>query len=260
MNKLRPAIVAGNWKMNTTLSEAERLARDVKAATDGTGGVTVVVCPPFVSLNAVRWELDGSSLHVGAQNLHPEPGGAFTGEVSPTMLSGLSEFVIVGHSERRAQFNEDDEFVNRKVQAALAHYLIPIVCVGETLEENEGSRTEQIVERQVRGALFDVANVQEIVIAYEPVWAIGTGRAASAEQANETMAFIRQVLADMYGGIAAEQTRILYGGSVSPQNAGSLFRESEIDGALVGGASLNTTDFAYIVQQAALVAGRAARQ
>jgi triosephosphate isomerase len=256
MDRSRVPIVAGNWKMHTTLEEAGELVRALRQALEGPLGVTVVLCPPFVSLDAVRGELEGSSLRLGAQNMHWEASGAFTGEVGPAMLAGLCDYVILGHSERRASFGETDEVVNRKVQAALRHGLTSILCIGETWEEREAGRTRAVLERQLRGALVQVPSPQGIVIAYEPVWAIGTGRAATPHDANEAIDFIRKTLASQYDASTAQSARILYGGSVTPQNAASLLAEQEIDGALVGGASLRAADFAAIVRQATFLAAR----
>jgi triosephosphate isomerase len=242
--------VAGNWKMNTSLDEALGLVASLRSSIDGLDGVETVVCPPFVWLVAVAERLRGSSIGVGAQNTHWEPKGAFTGEVSPTMLAPLCRYVIVGHSERRQQFGESDEGVNRKLRAALAHELVPIVCVGETLAENEAGRTVEVVARQTRAALADVPPTERLVLAYEPVWAIGTGRAATAEGAGATIGRIRRVVGELWGDEVAAGLRIQYGGSVTPSNAAELFAQPEIDGALVGGASLRADDFAAIVRAA----------
>src|SRR5689334_16720124 len=220
----RRPIVAGNWKMNTTLPEAVELAGALRAAIGGLEAVERVVCPPFVSLAAVAERLAGSSIGVGAQNLHWEEKGAFTGEVSPTMLDGICRYAIVGHSERRQLFGEDDAMVNRKVRAALGHGLTPIVCVGENLAQNEAGQTLEVV-----------ADIEQVVIAYEPIWAIGTGRPATAEGANEVIGAIRRLLTEMTSGAVAAGLRIQYGGSVTAASAAELFAQPEIDGALVGG-------------------------
>lgn len=250
MNKRRVAIVAGNWKMNTTLGEARSLAQGVRAAIGGAQGVTVILCPPFISLAAVADEVRGSDLHVAAQNMHPEAKGAFTGEVAPTMLQDVCEYVVIGHSERRAYFKEADDFINKKVKAALAHNLRPILCVGETLEEREAGRTAQVLERQTRGGLEGIVDLSRVVVAYEPVWAIGTGRAATPEDANQGNATVRRTVASIAGAEAAQRLPILYGGSVTGANAASLFAQDEVDGGLVGGASLRAEEFATIVRAA----------
>jgi triosephosphate isomerase len=247
----RRPIVAGNWKMNTTLPEAVELAAAVRDAVGDVESVERVVCPPFVSIAAVGERLAGSSIGVGAQNLHWEPKGAFTGEVSPLMLAGLCAYAIVGHSERRQHFGEDDAIVSRKVRAALGHGLAPIMCVGEDLAQNEAGQTLEVVGRQVRGGLDGVQPTDRLVIAYEPIWAIGTGRAATAEGANQVIGAIRRVVADLWSGALADAVRIQYGGSVTAANAAELFAQPEIDGALVGGASLKAADFATIVRAAA---------
>jgi triosephosphate isomerase len=250
----RRPIVAGNWKMNTTLPEARDLARALRPLLSGLAGVEVAVCPPFISLAAVGEALRGSPIALGAQNCHYEARGAFTGEISPLMLADLGcRYVILGHSERRTYFGESDELVARKVAAVLGHGLTPIVCVGERLEQREAGQTEQVVGSQVRAALAGLASEQiaGLVIAYEPVWAIGTGRAASAEDANETIGFIRRTIGDLAGAAAVAAVRIQYGGSVTPANAPALFAQPEIDGALVGGASLAAADFSAICRAAA---------
>jgi triosephosphate isomerase len=249
--RVRRPIVAGNWKMNTTLPEAVELAGALRAAIDGVEAVERVVCPPFVSLAAVVERLAGSSIGVGAQNIHWEEKGAVTGEVSPTMLDGICRYAIVGHSERRQLFGEDDAMVNRKVRAALGHGLVPIVCVGENLAQNEGGQTLEVVGRQVRAGLEGVADIERVVIAYEPIWAIGTGRPATAEGANEVIGAIRRLLTEMTSGAVAAGLRIQYGGSVTAASAAELFAQPEIDGALVGGASLRAADFEAIVRAAA---------
>ena len=246
----RRPIVAGNWKMNTSLDEALALATELRDEIDDLAAVDRVLCPPFVWLLPVGEKLRGSSIGLGAQNLHWEARGAYTGEVSPVMLGPLCRYVIVGHSERRQHFGETDQSVNRKVAAALAHGLLPIVCVGETLAENEADQTLEVVSRQTRAALADVLPTDELVIAYEPIWAIGTGRPATAEGANQVIGAIRRLTADMWSGPAAAALRIQYGGSVTAANAAELFAQPEIDGALVGGASLRAADFAAIVRAA----------
>ena len=253
-NPRRRPIVAGNWKMNTTLAEASALAGGVRSPLQALTGMDSVLCPPFVWLAAVREALRGSAVALGAQNCHYEVKGAFTGEVSmPMLVDAGCAYVIVGHSERRALFGETDDLVARKLRAALAHSLRPIVCVGERLEERENGHTEDAVGSQVRAALegLEGSAAADLVLAYEPIWAIGTGRAATAEQANETIAFIRASAGSVLGHDAAATLRIQYGGSVTPANAAELFAQPEIDGALVGGASLKTADFVAICRAAA---------
>lgn len=254
MTSLRRPIVAGNWKMNTTLAEATVLAGAVREPLSALAAVDSVLCPPFVWLGAVRDVLRGSSVGLGAQNCHYELKGAFTGEVAPPMLAELGcSHVIVGHSERRALFGETDDGVAKKLRAAQAHGLVPIVCVGERLDEREAGRTNEVVGHQVRAALKGLPGdaVGALVLAYEPIWAIGTGHAATAEQANDTIGFIRDSVRPLLGSGAAAAVRIQYGGSVTPANAAELFAQPEIDGALVGGASLRAQDFVAICQAAA---------
>lgn len=247
---MRIPIVAGNWKMNTDLGQAVGLVEEMRARLEEVAGVEKVICPPFVSLAAVGALIRGSSVKLGAQNMHYEDKGAFTGEVSPLMLCGLCEYVILGHSERRHIFGETNDAINRKVQAALRAGLKPILCVGETLEQNEAGSTEAVVSRQIEDGLRGVAALDGMVIAYEPVWAIGTGKAATAAQANQTIGLVRSVVARLYGQEPAERLRIQYGGSVTESNAAELFSSPQIDGALVGGASLRAREFVSIVQQA----------
>ncbi len=248
---MRIPFVAGNWKMNTTATEAERLVLEMLERLDSIGGVEKVLCPPFVSLVGLNMMLHGSSIRLGAQNMYFETKGAYTGEVSPLMLRELSEFVILGHSERRLYFGETDEIVNKKVKAALTNKLKPILCVGERLEENEAGKTEDVVNRQVTAALNGTEPVPDSVVAYEPVWAIGTGKAASGKQAAATIQFIRDVLAKVWDKGIAQNIRILYGGSVTRANIAEFISHPEIDGALVGGASLKAEEFVSIVEQTA---------
>jgi triosephosphate isomerase len=254
----RRPLIAGNWKMHRTHLEALQLTQKLAWALskEDTGAVEVVVCPPFTALRTVGTLIDGDKLPIGlgAQNCHPEPQGAYTGEVSAPMLAKLGcAYVIVGHSERRQQFGETDELVNRKARAALGNGMQPIVCVGETLEEREAGRTAEVVQGQVRGSLAGLPGEQVagLVVAYEPVWAIGTGRAATAEDAQETIALVRGTVAELAGRSAADGLRILYGGSVKASNAEELAAKPEIDGALVGGASLDADEFATIVKGSA---------
>jgi len=253
---MRSPFVAGNWKMNTTATEAEQLVLEMLDKLDRIERVEKVLCPPFVSLVAVSMMLQGSSLKLGAQNMYFETEGAYTGEISPPMLRELCEFVILGHSERRWYFGETDEIVNKKVKAALANRLKPILCVGERLAENEAGKTEEVVNRQVAAALTGIEPVSNLVIAYEPVWAIGTGKAASGKQAAATIQFIRDVLAKLWHKSIAQDLRILYGGSVTSANIAEFISHPEIDGALVGGASLKAEEFASIVEQTAEIKGR----
>ncbi len=248
---MRTPIIAGNWKMNTDIEQAVALVREMLARLDNIQGAEKVVCPPFVSLNAVKALLAGSSIKVGAQNLYFEDKGAYTGEISPLMLAGLCEYVILGHSERRQYFGETDEIVNRKVKAALKAKIKPIVCVGESLAENEAGRTEEVVTRQVKGAFASVDFTRDFVVAYEPIWAIGTGRAATGHQANATIGLIRRTLSAIYGDPSAKTVRIQYGGSVTSVNIAEFISQPQIDGALVGGASLKAADFIGIVEQTA---------
>ena len=252
---MRTPIIAGNWKMNNTVSESVGLIGDMKYQLEGIKGVEVVVCPPFVSLPKVAELLIGSSVGVGAQNMYFEEKGAYTGEVSPKMLAGICQHVILGHSERRGYFGETDEVVNRKIKAALAAKLKPIVCIGETLAENEAGKTEEVVTRQVKAALDGIPSIEDIVIAYEPIWAIGTGRSATEEQANNTIGLVRRVVSDSFG-TAAQEMRIQYGGSANASNIAALMSQPEIDGALVGGASLKADEFVSMVEQSAKVKGQ----
>jgi len=246
---MRIPFIAGNWKMNTTATEAERLVLGMLEELDRISDVERVLCPPFVSLVGISMMLQGSSIRLGAQNMYFEAKGAYTGEISPLMLSELCEFVILGHSERRWYFGETDEIVNKKVKAALVNKLKPILCVGERLAENEAGKTEEVINRQVTAALNGIEPVSNLVIAYEPVWAIGTGKAASDEQAAATIQFIREVLVKLWNKNIAQDLRILYGGSVTSANVAEFVSLPEIDGALVGGASLNADQFVSIVRQ-----------
>jgi len=248
---MRLSIIAGNWKMNTTIEQAIELVQEMRGKLDKIEGVEKVLCPPFVSLGAADELLVGSSIKLGAQNMHFEEKGAYTGEVSPLMLAKLCEYVILGHSERRQYFGETDEIVNKKVKTALKSDLKPILCVGERLEENEAGKTEERVTQQVRVALAGIASPQGLVIAYEPVWAIGTGKAATGGQANQTIGLIRHIMAQLYGKDFAQAMRIQYGGSVTSANIAEFVSQPEIDGALVGGASLKAAEFVSIVEQTA---------
>ena len=246
---MRKAIIAGNWKMNKTVDEAVKMIEELKPLVkDAT--CDVVVCPTFVCLDAVKKATAGSNIKVAAQNMHFEESGAFTGEVAPGMLEAMGiDYVVLGHSERREYFNETDEALNKKVKAAFAHNLIPILCCGETLEERENGTTNKVIEAQIKADLAGLSNEQaeKVVIAYEPIWAIGTGKTATDEQANETIKAIRAMVAEMYGSEVAEKVRIQYGGSVKPATIKAQMEQSDIDGALVGGASLAAADFSAIV-------------
>lgn len=238
---MRTPIIAGNWKMHYTPSEAVTFINEIKVALDKLQAVERVVCPPFVSLSMVAEALTGTSIGVGAQNMHFESKGAYTGEVAPEMIKPYCNYVILGHSERRQYFNESDEMVNRKVHAALAHDLTPIICVGESLAQNEANETQSFVSSQVRAALTGITAVQaaRCIIAYEPIWAIGTGRSASVEQAGTIIrTCVRDTIQSIFGGETAELMRIQYGGSVKEHNIADYMRHPDIDGALVGGASL----------------------
>ena len=250
---MRVPVVAANWKCNTRLKSAVALARGLRESIDGVAGVEKVVCPPFVYLAAVEEALRGSSIRLGSQDVHWQDDVAATGEIGPQMVAELAQYAIMGHSERRHQFGETDEMVNRKVKAALAAGLRPIMCVGETLEEREAARTEEVLVRQVRSGLEGVDVPDGFIIAYEPVWAIGTGRAATAEIAAEAIEVIRREVASLAGASKAETVRILYGGSVTPENAAEFVSLEGIDGALVGGASLKVDAFTGIVTETARV-------
>ena len=251
---MRTPIVAGNWKMNKTVEEARSLVFSMSMKLRDIKGVEKVLCPPFPALLPVAALLQGTDIGTGAQNLHWEENGAFTGEVAPNMVAEFCQYVIIGHSERRAYFGETDETVNKKVQAAMVHGLTPIVCVGETENEYDSGQTGEVVRRQISLGLagIDPDKAAQIVVAYEPVWAIGTGKASSPEAANAVLADeIRPALTELFGADTALAIRIQYGGSVKPENAADFFNQPDIDGALVGGASLKKDDFIAIVQAAA---------
>ena len=247
---MRKAIIAGNWKMNKTPDEARALVEElIPLVADAE--CDVVVCPPFVDLCPVSKAIKGTNIHLGAQNIHWAKSGAFTGEISADMLKKFGvEYAIVGHSERRQYFGETDATVNMRAKAALENGITPIICVGESLEQRERGETDEFVASQVRGALEGISadDARRIVIAYEPIWAIGTGRTATAEMAEETITVIRKTLRSIFGNDAAETVRIQYGGSMNPQNAASLMAMENIDGGLIGGASLKTEDFSKVVK------------
>ncbi len=247
---MRKRIVAGNWKMNKTPEQTKELINVLKPLVGDEENTEVVFCPPFICLTTAVEAVKGTNIKIGAQNMYFEESGAFTGEIAPDMIKEAGcDYVILGHSERRAYFGETDEIINKKVLKAFEHDLMPIICVGETLEQREQGITEDLVRLQTKIALKDVpaADAEKAVIAYEPVWAIGTGRTATNEQAQEVCGAIRKVLVEIYGAETAEKIRIQYGGSVNAGNATELFAMPDIDGGLVGGASLKA-DFATIVK------------
>jgi len=250
---MRLPLIAGNWKMNTDVPGAVKLVTELKSAGGMLPGVETVVCPPFVSLAAVAEKLRGSGIKVGAQNVFYEEKGAFTGEVSPLMLTGLCEYVILGHSERRQYFHETNEIVNKKLKAAIKAGLKPILCVGENLAEYEADKTGDIVAGQLRSSLRDVTINDKLVVAYEPIWAIGTGKAATGARANDVIKFIRQTLAGLINPGIAQLIRVIYGGSVTAENIAEFMQLPEIDGGLVGGASLKADQFVSIVKQTAQI-------
>ncbi|MED4071281.1 triose-phosphate isomerase [Priestia endophytica] len=248
---MRKPIIAGNWKMNKTLSEAVSFVEEVKNSVPAASEVDAVVCSPALFLDKLVEATKGTDLKVGAQNMHFEENGAYTGEVSPIALADLGvDYVILGHSERREMFAETDETVNKKTLAAFKHNLTPIVCCGETLEERESDKTKEVVETQVKVALKGLSEEQakQVVIAYEPIWAIGTGKSSTAEDANEVCAAIRKVVENVFSTDVAEAVRIQYGGSVKPANIKEYMAQSDIDGALVGGASLEAQSFLQLVE------------
>ncbi|HUI91475.1 MAG TPA: triose-phosphate isomerase [Chitinivibrionales bacterium] len=247
----RKKFIAGNWKMNTTLDEAKALAKGIVAKMGAETDVDIAVCPPYVSLKTVSEIVKGTSVKLGAQDVHWEAKGAFTGKVSCAMLRSVGvEYVIIGHSEQRQYFHETDETVNKKVKAALAAGLLPIVCVGETLEQRKTGKLFSVVETQIKGAFAGVAKADALkcTIAYEPVWAIGTGEVATPDQANEMHVFIRKQVSGMHDTDTAGAIRIQYGGSMKPDNAKALLALSDVDGGLIGGAALKADDFLGIVK------------
>jgi len=252
---MRVPMIAGNWKMNTTVSEAIEVVNEMRPGLDGIDGVDKVIFPPFVSLVPVKELIKGSTLRLGAQNLYFEEKGAYTGEISPLMLAGQCEFVIIGHSERRQYFDETGEIINKKIRAALKVGLKPIFCVGEKLEENEAGRTEEVVIGQLRSSLAEIDNLGGLIVAYEPIWAIGTGKSATGQQANETIGLIRHNVARLYDEGIAREVRLLYGGSVVADSIAEFMRQPEIDGALVGGACLKANEFLSIVRQTSEITG-----
>jgi triosephosphate isomerase len=252
----RKKIIAGNWKMNKTSSEGVALTREIVAAVGKQSDVEVVVCPPFTAIEAVGRALEGSNVKLGAQNMHFEASGAFTGEISAPMLRAIfATHVILGHSERRTLFGDTDEFVNKKVASALKNQLRPIFCIGETLAERESGSTLKVVQTQIERGLDGVSKEQAatMIVAYEPVWAIGTGKVATTEQAQEVHAFIRGLLTKLFTEPVAQKVRILYGGSMKPSNAPELLAQKDIDGGLIGGASLESRSFVELVNAAAAI-------
>jgi triosephosphate isomerase len=250
---MRTPFVAGNWKMNKTVAEARALVAEMTPVLRAVKGVEKVLCPPFMALVPVAALLQGTDIGLGAQNLYWEPKGAYTGEIAAGMVGEFCQYVIIGHSERRTYFGETDETVNKKIAAARAAGLTPIVCIGETLVEYEAGRTAEVVSRQIRAGLknLEVEFAQKVVVAYEPVWAIGTGRASTGGDAEAVIRdHIRKPLAEMYGEATAKAVRVLYGGSVTAANAAEFFGQPDIDGALVGGASLKVEEFVKITQAA----------
>jgi triosephosphate isomerase len=247
---MRQPFIAGNWKMNKTVSEAKELVDELKGLVSGVEDVEIAVCPPAIDLVSVQAIVKESNIKLGAQNMHWKESGAYTGETSGHMLQEIeTDYVILGHSERREYFNETDQAVNRKVKATFTYDLKPIICVGETLQEREDGETEDKVKRQVSTALagLESEQVSDVVVAYEPIWAIGTGESASAEEANNVISYIREVIAEDYPD-QAELIRIQYGGSVKPHNVAEFMEQEDIDGALVGGASLTADAFAGIIE------------
>ena len=245
---MRKPIIAGNWKMNNTPAQAKELLEGLKPMVADNKTTEVVVCVPAILIADVKKLIEGTNIHLGAENMHWEESGAFTGEISPLMLNAYDvEYVIIGHSERRQYFAETDETVNKKVLSALAHGLKPIMCVGETLEEREAGVTDKLVAEQTEKGLAGVTDITNVVIAYEPVWAIGTGKTASAEEANRVCGVIRQTVEKMLGSEAAAAIRIQYGGSMKPGNVAELMAQPEIDGGLIGGAALKAADFSALV-------------
>ena len=248
---MRTPLIAGNWKMNTSVEEAVALVQKMVGELDAIKNVDKLLCPPFISLNPVKNIISGTSVMLGAQNIYFKEKGAYTGEISPLMLKGICSFVILGHSERRQYFLETDEIINDKVKSAIKFGITPILCVGESLEQNDSGKTEEVVTRQVTKGLNEITPDKTLVIAYEPVWAIGTGKAATAKQANDTIALIRTTINKVWDEEIAKNMRILYGGSVTSANIAEYISEPDIDGALVGGASLKADDFISITRQTA---------
>ncbi len=250
-NGHRRYLIAGNWKMNKTPAEAKELAQEILSLSEQQSDVSVVLCPPFTALDAVSEIVGSTHIQLGAQNMHPQLEGAYTGEISSVMLRDLfCNFVILGHSERRQYFGETDVIINEKVESALNSNLKPILCVGESLEEREAEKTMTVVEQQVRTGLKAITkeNAENVVIAYEPIWAIGTGKTATPQMAQEVHLSIRRILSDIFGTLTANKIRILYGGSMKPENASELLDQEDLDGGLIGGASLKAKSFVSLVE------------
>ena len=247
---MRKKVIAGNWKMNKTNTEAEEMLTELKELVKGIDNVGIIIGAPFTALSDAVKAVKGSNIAIAAENVYPKDSGAYTGEVSPVMLKSIGvEYVILGHSERREYFKESDEFINEKVKAVLAAGMLPILCIGEKLEERESGKTAEVTETQIRGGLKDLTaeEAKKVIVAYEPVWAIGTGRTATPEMAQETHRQVRDVLVSMFGNETAEEMIIQYGGSMKPDNAVELLAQKDIDGGLIGGASLKASSFAEIV-------------
>lgn len=250
---MRKKLIAGNWKMHKTPTESEKLAVEIRELAGSVDYADVVICPTYLALDRVTGAVAGSMIRTGAQDMHWEDQGAFTGKVSGDMIKDAgAKYVIIGHSEQRSYFHETNETVNKKTKSALKFGLIPIICVGETLSQREDNRTESVVEEHVRGAFWGVSSAKaaQCVIAYEPVWAIGTGKTATNEQAQEVHAFIRKLISELYDANLADGIRILYGGSMKPENAGDLLKQKDIDGGLIGGAALKADSFMGIIEAA----------
>ena len=247
---MRKKVIAGNWKMNKTNAEAVEMLTELKELVKGIDNVGIIIGAPFTALSDAVKAVKGSNIAIAAENVYPKDSGAYTGEVSPAMLKSIGvEYVILGHSERREYFKESDEFINEKVKAVLAAGMLPILCIGEKLEEREAGKTAEVTETQIRGGLKDITaeEAKKVIVAYEPVWAIGTGKTATPEMAQETHRQVRDVLVSMFGNETAEEMIIQYGGSMKPENAVELLAQKDIDGGLIGGASLKASSFAEIV-------------
>ena len=247
---MRKKVIAGNWKMNKTNAEAVEMLTELKELVKGIDNVGIIIGAPFTALSDAVKAVKGSNIAIAAENVYPKDSGAYTGEVSPAMLKAIGvEYVILGHSERREYFKESDEFINEKVKAVLAAGMLPILCIGEKLEERESGKTAEVTETQIRGGLKDLTaeEAKKVIVAYEPVWAIGTGKTATPEMAQETHRQVRDVLVSMFGNETAEEMIIQYGGSMKPDNAVELLAQKDIDGGLIGGASLKASSFAKIV-------------
>ena len=248
---MRTPVIAGNWKMNTTIVEAKELVNEMRTELNLLENIEIIICPPFISLSTIKELLEGTSIKTGAQNMCFATKGAYTGEISPLMLYCLCEYVILGHSERRICFGETDEIVNKKIQCALKNNLNPILCIGESLTEKESCKTEEILSKQLDRGLQEIVCTKDLIIAYEPLWAIGTGMAANGEEASVTIKFIREKMARIWNRTIAQDLRILYGGSVKSNNIIEFISQSDIDGVLVGGASLKAQEFLSIANQIA---------